>query len=286
MFNQVSINMRELVSSRTVWLYAVADARRDQAKAYCPPLLSQSLQDLRKEAISSVEVCVRFKNGFNSRLISKELHTDIQQVAMLPGQDKYMLINRRSGLLELKLLSGDLVASHDIPILEGHFLDMGYAQKSGMVCYAWKVVSHSEYVRPIKVISFCIGTSANNYGCIRYPYEGSPAEVHLYRVEDSLEYKGCYTAPYLIHSVSLKDDTLAFAWLDTQSRCFLKIVSLTDDAADQHSHERIVELEFETAVSFIHCTLKLTQLMFKTGFPSRCDQVLYDFDEFGSPPPC
>jgi hypothetical protein len=78
----------------------------------------------------------------------------------------------------------------------------------------------------------------------------APGEVHLYRIEASLAYMGQYDAPHMVHSVSLRDHTLVYAWLDEQSRCFLKIVDLSDDPADQSPHERTVHLEINDEVSF------------------------------------
>jgi hypothetical protein len=81
----------------------------------------------------------------------------------------------------------------------------------------------------------------------------APGEVHLYRIEASLAYIGQYDAPRTAHSVSLRDHTLVYAWLDEQSRCFLKIVDLYDNPADQSPRERIVHLEINIEVGFTTC---------------------------------
>jgi hypothetical protein len=81
----------------------------------------------------------------------------------------------------------------------------------------------------------------------------APGEVHLYRIEASLAYIGQYDAPRTVHSVSLRDRILVYAWLDEQLRCFLKIVDLSDDPADQPPHERTVHLEINIEVGFTTC---------------------------------
>jgi hypothetical protein len=135
--------MKTKICCRAVWLYAVMDARRAQAKVHCPPFPSLSLRDLKDEAIAAVDVSTRFKNGVQFELILNETETDIFEVTMLPGLNKYMLLNGRCGRLELRSQTGGAIASHGVPIAVDHYSCIGHAQISSTLCYAWKVVSHS-----------------------------------------------------------------------------------------------------------------------------------------------